>query len=225
MKLLIADDHTLFRDALVQYIERSDPLASVSLAKDLYQALDILEQNSYYDLVLLDLRMPGMNGMGGFKIIKERFPDTLVALMSGIAEPEDVQAAIDLGAVGYFPKTMSAKALLGGIKQVVAGEKFILKSKKTDLFMPSYYSDKKPAVKEIKPPIVSKINDLKFTPREKEVLGFLVDGASNKDIARALDLQIVTVKLHVRGIFRKLGAKNRTQAALKAKDMGVTPAS
>ncbi len=231
MKLLIADDHTLFRDALVQYIERSDPLSSVSLAKDLYQAIDILEQNPYQNLVILDLRMPGMNGLKGFEIIKERFPDVPVALMSGIAEPEDVQAALDMGAVGYFPKTMSGKALLKAIQRVVSGEPFIPEGnkKRSERFMPSYYADYNDTDAatankhdDINAPPTSNIN---FTTRESEVLSFLVEGASNKEIARALNLQVVTVKLHVRGICRKLNAKNRTQAALKAKELGIQSVS
>ncbi len=224
MKLLIADDHALFRDALVQYIERSDPLASVSLAKDFYQAMDILEQNPHYSLVILDLRMPGMNGMGGFKEIRKKYPDVMVALMSGIAEPEDVHSALELGAVGYFPKTMSGKALLGAIKQVVAGGKFVPQGRKSGGYMQSYYDDAKP-VKDVSKLNIVKIKDLQFTPRESDVLSFLVSGESNKDIARALDLQIVTVKLHVRGICRKLDAKNRTQAAIRAKELGVKPAA
>ncbi len=220
MKLLIADDHTLFRDALVQYIERSDPMSSVMLAKDFYQAMDILEQNSHQDLVILDLRMPGMFGMEGFKQMKLRFPDISVALMSGVAEPKDVRAALDLGAVGYFPKTMSGKGLLGAIQQVIAGDIYVPEGKKTE-FMPSYYADAtiEDSAKN------TDIDEVNLTPRETEVLSYLVDGASNKEIARALDLQIVTVKLHVRGICRKLEAKNRTQAALKAKELGVRPIS
>lgn len=220
MKLLIADDHTLFRDALVQYIERSDPMSSVTLAKDLHQALDILEQNQHQDLVILDLRMPGMDGMDGFKKMKERFPDMRVALMSGVAEEQDVRQALEHGAVGYFPKTMSGKSLLKAIKQVVEGEVFVPESKNT-AFMPSYYGAP-PVSGSGAAPIDS---DISFTPRETEVLSYLVDGASNKEIARALDLQIVTVKLHVRGVCRKLDAKNRTQAALKAKELGVKPAT
>jgi len=230
MKLLIADDHTLFRDSLVQYIERSDPLSSVSLAKDFYQVIDILEQNPYYNLVILDLRMPGMNIMNGFKTIKERFPDVPVALMSGIAEPNDVQEAMDLGAVGYFPKTMSGKALLKAIQCVVAGEIFVPESRKAEKFMPSYYADS--GVVKVNCDITSnddvvsaKKHNVQFTAREEEVVSFLVEGASNKEIAHALDLQIVTVKLHVRGVCRKLNAKNRTQAALLAKEIGVIPVS
>lgn len=223
MKLLIADDHTLFRDALVQYIERSDPHASVTLAKDFFRAVDILEQNPYQDLVILDLRMPGMNGMQGFKVMQEKFPDLRVALMSGMAEAEDVQAALDHGAVGYFPKTMSGKALLSAIQSVVRGDVFAPEGRKSS-FMPAYYADI-PENKSAPQSAQFDSSDVNLTNREKDVLSFLAEGASNKEIASALDLQIVTVKLHVRGLCRKLGVKNRTQAALMAKDMGVVPHS
>ncbi|MGH1455650.1 MAG: response regulator [Alphaproteobacteria bacterium] len=220
MKLLIADDHTLFRDALVQYIERSDPNADVTLAKDFHEALSKLEQNPHQDLVILDLRMPGMMGLNGFKTMRDKFPDISVALMSGVAEQEDVHDALEYGAVGYFPKTLSGKALLSAIKQVVDGHIFVPESPNDKTkFMPSYYSDTP------QKPIRESLESLNLTPREKEVLSFLVDGAANKEIARELNLQIVTVKLHVRGICRKLNAKNRTQAALKAKEMGVKPFS
>lgn len=220
MKLLIADDHALFRDALVQYIERSDPSSRVTLAKDFPQAMDILEQNPHQDLVILDLRMPGMNGMDGFTQMKERFPDVPVALMSGVAEPDDVISALDLGAVGYFPKTMSGKALLNAIKTVASGGEYIPEGERPGTFMPAYYDDGRGRIGHMRE---TNIEGLNLTPRELEVLSYLVDGASNKDIARALELQVVTVKLHVRGICRKLEAKNRTQAALMAKEMGVNP--
>ena len=222
MKLLIADDHTLFRDALVQYIERSNPTSSVVLARDFHEALDLLKQDPDQDLVVLDLRMTGMNGMQGFQILKEHFPAMRVALMSGVAEEEDVRQALEIGAVGYFPKTMSGRALLAAIEQVVAGDQYIPKGKNST-YMPSYYADHAA--------IISKKGEMsggakpEFTPRESEVLSYLLDGASNKEIARALDLQVVTVKLHVRGICRKLEAKNRTQAALKAREMGILPIS
>lgn len=222
MKLLIADDHTLFRDAIVQYIERSDPESSVTLAKDLYQAIDILEQNPYQDLVILDLRMPGMQGMQGFKTMKEKFPDQRVALMSGMAEESDVQDALEAGAVGYFPKTMSGKALLNAIKSVVEGNMFVPEGKKAS-FMPAYYVDM-PQQKETYSN-GDTTQGVNLTKREKDVLSFLADGCSNKEIAAALDLQIVTVKLHVRGVCRKLDVKNRTQAALMAKDLGIRPKS
>lgn len=228
MKLLIADDHALFRDALVQYIERADPLSSVTLARDFHQALDMLEQNPHQNLVVLDLRMPGMDGLNGFKVMKERFPDVPVALMSGLAEPADVEEALLLGAVGYFPKTMSGKALLSAIQHVISGKIFVPEGKGSEKFMPSYYADVKADGGEGNSNgdrDVPSLESLHLTPRECEVLSFLVEGASNKDIARSLDLQVVTVKLHVRGICRKMIAKNRTQAALIGREMGVKPVS
>ncbi|MFP4463881.1 MAG: response regulator transcription factor [Alphaproteobacteria bacterium] len=220
MKLLIADDHTLFRDALVQYIQRANPECKVTLAGDFYEALNILKKNPDHDLVILDLRMPGMNGMQGFETLKEKFPKLRVALMSGVAEEEDVEKAIEIGAVGYFPKTMSGRSLLGAIRQVIEGDKYI-PTGSSAAYMPSYYTDRTGT--ENGENKATHANKPDFTPRESEVLSYLLDGASNKDIARALNLQVVTVKLHVRGICRKLDAKNRTQAALRAKSFGIMP--
>lgn len=222
MKLLIADDHTLFRDALVQYLERAEPGAQITLAKDLPEAMEKLIDIGHQDLVVLDLRMPGMNGIQGFKDMKNKFPNQPVALMSGVAEEEDVMAALRAGAVGYFPKTISGKALLGAIKSVLGGEIYKPQSASRS-FMPSYYADPEPINDAGKKENAS--HDYNLTPRETEILRHLADGASNKEIANALNLQIVTIKLHVRGICRKLGAKNRTQAALKAKDIGIEAAS
>lgn len=221
MKLLLADDHTLFRDALVQYIERAEPLAKVTLARDFPEVLQAMEITPEQDLILLDLRMPGMNGMEGFKAIRDKYPDIPVALMSGVAESEDVRAAIDLGAVGYFPKTLSGKALIKAIQLVLTGQKFIPYDHSSGGIMPSYYDggQRSDAVeKVIAPRNVAEIN---LTPREKDVLSYLAKGASNKEIATALGLQVVTVKLHVRGVCRKLDAKNRTQAALRARELGL----
>lgn len=217
MKLLIADDHTLFREALVQYIERADPLAKVVTVKDFYEAQKTLEQEADYDLVLLDMVMPGMNGLAGFAAIKAAYPGLPLALMSGIAEEDDVRRAFELGAIGYFPKTLSGKSLLQGIKHVLSGRPFVPQDKTRAGIMPSHYTD------ESRRQLIKRLEDLNLTPREVEVLRYLAGGASNKEIARALGLQIVTIKLHVRGVCRKLGTQNRTQAALLAKEFGVKP--
>ncbi len=230
MKLLIADDHTLFRDALVQYIERAEPDAEVTVTKDFDEAYNCITKDQGFDLVLLDLRMPGMNGMGGFEKMREGFPDVKVALMSGVAEEKDVNAAVDLGARGYFPKTMSGKSLIQAIQKVLAGEVFVPIDDTTKRIMPSYHGENRRAnfsyggVGEQQAAfegVSENLADYNLTPREKEVLTYLAKGASNKEIAMDLDLQVVTVKLHVRGICRKLNANNRTQAALKAAQMGI----
>ena len=222
MKLLLADDHTLFRDALVQYIERAESSARITLSKDFPGVLEAMKEDPAQDLILLDLRMPGMNDMEGFKIIREQYPEVPVALMSGVAEEKDVQAAMGLGAVGYFPKTLSGRALLQAIQLVLTGEKFIPIDNSANTIMPSYYNDSRNGSKDTEGEASEAAANINLTPRESEVLEYLAKGASNKEIANALGLQVVTVKLHVRGVCRKLEAKNRTQAALKAREIGLT---
>lgn len=222
MRLLIADDHTLFRDALATFIQRSEPNAEIITAKDLFEVLNTLAIRKDIDLIMLDLRMPGMQGLEGFRTLHLSYPSIPVVLMSGVAEREHVKAAMALGAVGYFPKTLTGKALLKAIHLVLAGEIFMPLEQKTHELMPSYYGDMPPIEK--KPNGHSATNDDEsetLTPRELTVLQHLLTGAANKDIARELNLQVVTVKLHIRGICRKLGAKNRTHAALLAVEKGL----
>lgn len=238
MKLLIADDHTLFRDALVQYIERASPGSFVALAKDFAEVRETLSRRSDFDLIILDLRMPGMNGFEGLKYIRDTFPQKPVAIMSGVAEEEDVRTALGMGARGYFPKTMSGKTLVVAIQEVLSGAVFVpYDDNNKAAYMPAYYNDP-PAAPRPKPHAAHDSGNgtvldsgkaqevlihLGLTPRERQIVGFLTAGATNKDIGLALDLQVVTVKLHVRSICRKLEASNRTQAALKLRDYGLTP--
>lgn len=199
MRLLIADDHDLVRDALASHIERAMPGAEVSGTGSVDSTLDALTAaGGQVDLVLLDLRMPGMNGLDGLDRVIGRFPGVKVALISGDARPADVRAALARGAVGFLPKTLPGTDLADAVRRMVAGESFV----------PEGTAD------------LPEQDPAGFTRREREVLDFLLKGLSNKEIARLLDLEEVTVKLHVRGLCRKLGAKNRTQAAMRAVEMG-----
>jgi len=225
MKLLLADDHNLFRDALVEYIIRADPQAEIAVAKDYHEAIEIMDKDPAQDLVLLDLTMPGMNGMKSFSDFRTKYPDVPLSLMSGTAEPEHVNEAIELGAVGYFPKTLSGKALVSAIQLVLNGERFIPIDNVTHAVVSSYKSD--PGISplgqmagQMKQDNIPN-HDINLTPKEAEVLTHLAKGATNKHIADELNVQVVTVKLHVRGICRKLEVANRTQAALKAKELGL----
>lgn len=223
MKLLLADDHTLFRDTLVQFIKRAEPDAELTAVGSFYEAYEHLEQGEEFDLILLDLYMPGMKGLQGLHQIKNNHPDARVSIMSGLAEEDDVRRAFDIGAAGYFPKTMSGKAMLSAIQLVLTGDRFIPIDQTSNIIMPSYRSEVPPHKNGFAPSSsTSEHSDYsQLTPRERDVLEFLAKGASNKEIARELDLQVVTIKLHVRGICKKLNAKNRTQAALKAREIGL----
>lgn len=217
MRIVIADDHALFRDALCLYIERSDAAIEIVQADDFHGVTDILSGGNGADLVMLDLHMPGMNGLGGLQKIRSLWPDAKVALMSGLAEKAEVQRALDLGASGYFPKTLPGKRMLQGIQMILQGGTFIPIDYNTDSVMPSYQSDPSRMAETTDQPA----RQISLTPREGEVMKLLLYGASNKEIAAMLGLQVVTVKLHVRGICRKLGARNRTQAVLLAQQYGV----
>ena len=209
MRVLLADDHNLVRDALKSYVERLEPTAEVLTAESLSEAVSVAERSAVLDLVILDLRMPGMNGLQGLREMRALLPAVPVVIMSGGANQEDVRAALDLGARGFLPKTLSGPALVSAIKLILAGERFV----PFDAF---------DAPDEA--PVSGKSEGMPLlTQREREVLGYLEKGWSNKEIARALELQEVTIKLHIRGICRKLGAKNRTQAALRAQEMRREP--
>ncbi len=225
MKILIADDHTLFRETLEFYIKQTEKTASVKLARDLHEAIDIVEGGFVPDIILLDMYMPGMNGLKGLKKMCETYPDVNVALLSGIASPQDVKVAMKSGARGFFPKTISGKSFVKGIKDIISGGIFMPIDHNTDQIMPAYYGEN-PATAGGLSDMQQEgfqggaANSVDLTPRETDVLMLLMGGASNKDIAKELSVQVVTVKLHVGSLFRKFDVKNRTQVVLKAQTMG-----
>ncbi len=208
MHIILADDHILVRDALRQMIERQISDAVVHAVGSLDEALQTAStMDMTPDLVILDFRMPGMDGLAGVERARAALPDARIVLMSGLASREDVDQAIRKGADGFLPKTLPAQALSGALSLVLAGEPFL----------PAHgYHE----VEAGDPTLPAGIT-ASLTRREKEVLHCLMKGQSNKEIARDLDLQEVTIKLHVRSLCRKLDAKNRTQAVLNAMAAGV----
>jgi DNA-binding NarL/FixJ family response regulator len=199
MRILIADDHELLRDVLRSYLEAEGGF-SVDTVADLPQALGrIAEAAPPYDLVVLDYGMPGMDGYAGLDMALAASFGRPVALMSGLAPSGVAERVLASGAAGYLPKTLPARSLVNAIRFMAAGETYM----PIDLHRPSQAGPAETGG---------------LSPRERQVLAGLCAGQANKEIARDLDLREPTIKLHVKLICRKLGAKNRTHAAMIARE-------
>lgn len=201
-RILIADDHDLVRDTISAYIEHQEQ-CEIALAEDFDAAATKIAEEGPFDLVLLDYSMPGMGGLEGLGRAIASNGGNPVAIISGAADPATAQAALAAGASGFIPKTLSARSLLNAVRFMLAGEQFA----PVDFMTQEVGSDKHP-YEEL------------LSERERQVLGGLCRGLSNKEVARELSLQEVTIKLHVKTLCRKLEARNRTHAAMIAKDAG-----
>jgi len=205
MKILLADDHDLVRETLRFFLEKIDSEVSVTEARTFAEALEAAEHMSPLDLVILDLKMPGMNRFAGLKLMRQRFPNVPTVIISGFVGRDDVMEAIQNGAAGVIPKTLGSKAMLGALRLVLAGETYV-PSMVTREGADADADDGTLATESDEGPIQG------LTEREREVLKLLVAGLTNKEIGKRLGIQEVTVKLHLRGIFRKFQVTNRTQA-------------
>ena len=204
MRILIADDHDLLRETLSMFLA-SEGSIDTALASTLDAALDLIQSEEKFDLIMLDYNMPGMAGLNGLKRAMEASGGSPVALMSGIASRSVAEEALSFGAAGFVPKTLAAKTLVNAVRFMAMGEKYA---------PIEFMTADDPTVAPN--PLAQKLSR-----RELQVLEGLSKGKSNKEIARDLDLQEPTIKLHVKTLYRKIGAANRTQAALIAKEEGL----
>ena len=200
MRILLADGHGLVLDALSDALHRASPGAEVVKVESLDDALEKVARSAKFDVVLLDYLMPGMNGMGGLERAIKECGGAPVALISGAGSPELAEKARSVGASGFLSKTLGAGALASEILSLAAGERRFVSLAQA-----------------------SGMSGADLSRRERQVLSYLYLGMQNKEIARELDLQEVTVKLHVRSLCRKLDVANRTQAAMRGRELGVAP--
>lgn len=207
-EILIADDHPLFRSALFQALSAGLP-AEIRLteAGSIAELQSLLEQRSAWDLVLLDLNMPGAHGFSGLVLLRSQYPHIPVIVISAQEEAAVVRRARDFGASGFIPKSSSLEAIQHSVQEVLNG----------DTCWPAQIDDAVTPLSSEQETISAQLASL--TPQQFRVLSMVCDGLLNKQIAYELNVSEATVKAHVTAIFRKLDVRTRTQAALALQHM------
>ncbi len=213
MRILIADDHELISELIKTVVEVQNLGASVATCGTFDEAFTVagtrkVGQERNFDLIILDMRMPGMNGVSGLRRMLGIAQGAPVAIISGAVSPAEAREIMREGAAGFLPKTMGVTELADALKKLLGGERYL-----PDFLMASKNSEAVAA----RAPQVETIANL--TAREQEVLEEVMQGWSNKQIADHLSVAEITVKTHLTALFRKLGAKNRTDAARIALQM------
>ncbi|MGH8188792.1 MAG: response regulator transcription factor [Steroidobacteraceae bacterium] len=203
MKILIVDDHPLFRAGFQAVLEQSSLDAGVASVSSINEALQALQRDGDIGLVLLDIHLRGDDGFNALKLIGERFPTTACIMISGDEGQGVAARAVTAGASGFIPKSFTAEEMIVAIQRVLSGDVFV------------------PATANLSQPPDTR----GLTLRQLEVISMLGRGFSNKEIARALDVAERTVKAHVSAVFEALNVRNRTQAVLVAQRRGYLPSA
>jgi DNA-binding NarL/FixJ family response regulator len=214
VKILIVDDHSLVREGLQAILSRSDLSAQFLEAWDATSVWDHITKNADLDFVLLDIQLPDCSGLELLTRIVGHRPELPVVMLSADHDSQTVTHALNLGASGFLPKTSVSEVLVSAIRLVLAGGIYVppealLKS----TMRPAFASAQSTA------PVT--IESLRFTARQVEVFRLLLQGMSNKQICRKIDLAEATVKIHVRGILRAINVSSRAEAIAKAAQLGL----
>jgi DNA-binding NarL/FixJ family response regulator len=198
-RILLIDDHAMFRSGLAVLLRMSIPNLEVTEADSLDESLHVA--NSTPDLVLLDILLRGLNGIDGIELLKRKWPQTPIVMVSSDAAPETVKLALARGATAFVSKEKSAENILSVVQKLLAPQ--------TPVDEPTAEAgDAGP-------------DDARLTPRQLEVLDLLCQGLPNKAIGRKLDLSENTVRWHVQGILAFLKVSNRSEAAFAARGRGL----
>jgi two-component system nitrate/nitrite response regulator NarL len=228
LRLLVVDDHTLFRRGLVALLAQDERFEVANQAGDIGEALRCLER-SPHDLILLDNHLPGVSGVDGIASLKQAAPDVRILMLTVSEDENDLAAALQAGADGYLLKTVELDHLSDFMIKVMDGVSVVSPEMMTKLVTAFRGRSSTPAVAAQVPlsPLTPAANLSPLSPvsgesadllscREREVLALIALGNSNKVIARKLDIAETTVKIHVQHILRKLQLTSRVQAAVYA---------
>jgi DNA-binding NarL/FixJ family response regulator len=226
MKILVVDDHPMMADALRMALGTLDREADVVCVGDLASALAATEAEPDYDLALLDLGLPDCAGPEALARLREERPYLPVVVVSGTSDPATIMAALDLGAMGFIPKTSSREVLLNAVRLVASGGIYVpveaLKARAARE-APAGAAGAHPEAAAVAAPAAGGVNpeQLGLTPRQADVLSLVLKGLPNKLIARKLDIAEGTVKVHVSAVLQALKVSTRTQALIEATRMGL----
>ncbi|MFT5816340.1 MAG: DNA-binding NarL/FixJ family response regulator [Psychroserpens sp.] len=207
-KFLIADDHPLYREALISALQPLFENVDIIQSDGLDSTLEALQQHSDFDLVLLDLNMPGCDSFYGLIRVSQDFPKVAVAVVSASDSVEVVCKVMNLGAKGFIPKSTPTIVIAEALKQIMDGKNWFPEDMQTDI------EDYVPAID-----IAKLVGEL--TPKQFRVLRLLQNGLLNKQIAFDLSITEATVKAHISAIFRKFNVNTRTQAVLMLKYLDI----
>jgi DNA-binding NarL/FixJ family response regulator len=205
-RIIIADDHPLFRNALCQAVQQVVPDATIMECDSIASLEALLATQSDTDLILLDLRMPGANGFSGLVLIRRQHPDIPVVVISASDDHMIMQRAIEYGASGFIPKASDLSQIAAALQTVMNGS----------LWLPSPISQ---SASSDEHEFARRLKTL--TPQQLRVFMMLTKGLLNKQIAGQVNVSEATVRTHMTAIFRKLGVRNRTQAVLAANYLNV----
>ena len=220
-RLVLADDHDLVREGIRAVLEGEPDLVVVGEAENGRQALEICLKERP-DLVLMDVRMPEMDGLAATRAIKEQLPETSVVMVTMHESPDYLLEAIKAGAAGYILKDAAGERLVEAVRRTLEGEAPLSEGLAMQLLVQMVNESEQSAgmlpeaKKRRRGPLPKGI-----TPREAEVLRLLAQGRTNPQIAQDLAVSRGTVKIHVQNIISKLGVSDRTQAAVRAIELGI----
>jgi two-component system, NarL family, response regulator LiaR len=206
IKILIVDDHSVIREGLRMFLSIDGELEIMGEAGNALEAITLAKQLRP-DVIVMDLLMPGMDGIAAISALRKELPDSEIVALTDVIEDSSVVAAIKAGAIGYLLKNTQAEELRKAIKLAAAGQVYLSPQAATRL------------MQDLRNPEPTQ----DFTGRELDVLKLLAQGKANKEIAHVLNLGEKTIKTHVSNILAKLGVQSRTQAALYAVRSGLVP--
>ncbi|MCF8475849.1 MAG: response regulator transcription factor [Pseudolabrys sp.] len=216
MKILVIDDHALIRQAMHGVLKKLKRDAEVLEAATCEQAMRILADDPAISLVLLDLTLPDRDGFSALAELRELYPATSIVVLSALQDPAYVKKALDLGALGYIPKTAEPDVMLSALRLVVSGGIYI----PAQILAHEEFLHGAPKQSAGDLPSAS-LADIGLTDRQLDVLALVMQGKSNKTICRTLNLAEPTVKNHVTAILKALKVSNRTEAVITVNQLGL----